>query len=85
MNVGDMLHRWSNGQLLSTPHRVTNRSGLERYSVPFFFDPNVNTVIEPLPSCVENGHPPLFSPITFGDFLRHELESSYDNHKNDAS
>jgi isopenicillin N synthase-like dioxygenase len=85
MNVGDMLHRWSNGRLLSTPHRVTNRSGLERYSVPFFFDPNVTTVIEPLPSCVDSVHPPLFTPLTFGDFLRNELESSYDNHKSDAS
>ena len=85
MNVGDMLHRWSNGRLLSTPHRVTNRSGLERYSVPFFFDPNVTTVIKPLPSCVDSAHPPLFTPLIFGDFLRNELESSYDNHKSDAS
>jgi isopenicillin N synthase-like dioxygenase len=85
MNVGDMLHRWSNGRLLSTPHRVTNRSGLERCSVPFFFDPNVTSVIEPLPSCVDSAHPPLFTPLTFGDFLRNELESSYDNHKVDAS
>jgi isopenicillin N synthase-like dioxygenase len=77
MNVGDMLHRWSNGRLLSTPHRVTNRSGRERYSVPFFFDPHVDTVITPLPSCGE----PRFEPLVFGDFLRHELEASYDNHK----
>jgi isopenicillin N synthase-like dioxygenase len=77
MNVGDMLHRWSNGRLLSTPHRVTNRTGHERYSVPFFFDPHVDTVIAPLPGNSE----PLFEPVVFGDFLRHELEASYDNHK----
>lgn len=77
MNVGDMLHRWSNGRLLSTPHRVTNRTGRERYSVPFFFDPHVDTVISPLPS----GGAPRFERIVFGDFLRHELKASYDNHK----
>ena len=77
MNVGDMLNRWSNGRLLSTPHRVTNRSGRERYSVPFFFDPHVETVIAPLPSLGE----PLFEPLVFGEFLRGELEASYDAHK----
>jgi len=48
VNVGDMLNRLSNGLLKSTPHRVINRSGKERYSIPFFFDPHVNTIIKPL-------------------------------------
>ena len=81
MNVGDMLHRWSNGRLLSTPHRVTNRSGRERYSIPFFFDPDVKTVISPLPSCTRPDNPAAFPPIVFEDFLRNELESAYPQHR----
>ena len=77
MNVGDMLHRWSNGVLRSTPHRVTNRSGRERYSVPFFYDPRVTAVIEPLPSQGD----PVFEPLAFDAFLRSQLEASYDVHK----
>lgn len=84
VNVGDMLHRWSNGRLLSTPHRVTNRTGRERYSVPFFFDPHVDTVIAPLPSCTSPGDPARFEPLVFGDFLRGELEASYQNHQPDG-
>ena len=76
MNVGDMLHRMSNGRLLSTPHRVINTTGRERYSVPFFFDPHVSTVIEPLPGTGA----PRFEPMLFEDFLKGELEAAYDAH-----
>lgn len=81
VNVGDMLHRMSNGKLLSTPHRVINRSGKERYSIPFFFDPHVETMIEPLAGTGA----PNFPPLRFADFLRHELEAAYDAHKPDNS
>lgn len=79
MNVGDMLHRWSNGRLLSTPHRVVRRRR-ERYSAAFFFDPHMSTVIEPLPGCVDAGHPAAFAPIEFATFVRGQLEATYDHH-----
>jgi len=81
LNVGDMLHRWSNGLLRSTPHRVINTSGKARYSCPFFYDPYVKTNISPLASCVSNDNPARFEPINFGEFLRAELEAGYAHHK----
>ena len=77
VNVGDMLARLTNDRLISTPHRVINRSGRERYSCPFFFDPHVSTMIAPIAGTGEPNYPPLH----FGDFLRGELEASYDAHK----
>jgi isopenicillin N synthase-like dioxygenase len=48
-NIGDMLDRLTGGLYRSTPHRVRNASGRDRLSFPFFFDPNFNAEVEPLP------------------------------------
>lgn len=80
VNVGDMLHRWSNGLLRSTPHRVINPSGRARYSCPFFYDPHVNTIVEPLPSCVSENNPARYESINFGEFLKAELAAGYEAH-----
>ena len=77
VNVGDMLSRYTNGLLRSTPHRVINKSGKERFSCPFFFDPHMNAVVQPLKGTGK----PKFSPINFGEFIREELEASYEKHK----
>lgn len=77
VNVGDMLHRYSNGILRSTPHRVINRSGRARYSVPFFYDPATSATVAPLPGTGA----PRFEPQHFGEFLRRELGDSYAQHQ----
>jgi len=80
LNTGEVMHRWSNGQLLRTPHRVRNRSGQERFSIPFFFDPSMDTIIEPLEATMQPGEPPAFAPMSFEDFVRSELQAGYDHH-----
>ena len=49
VNIGEMLQIWSNNYFLATPHRVINVSPQIRHSVPFFFEPNLSTVVSPLP------------------------------------
>jgi isopenicillin N synthase-like dioxygenase len=68
VNGGDILHRWTNERFLSTPHRVRNVSGQVRYAIPFFCDPDHDTVIECLPTCRSLERPAKYPPIKFGDY-----------------
>jgi isopenicillin N synthase-like dioxygenase len=54
-NIGDMLDRMTGGWYRSTPHRVRNLSGNERLSFPFFFDPDFNQEVPPLPAAAHRG------------------------------
>ena len=76
MNVGDVLARWSNGRLASTPHRVRNLSGRERFSQPFFFDPSMDTVVA-CPADLARGAP-RYAPVRYGDYLMERLDRNYD-------
>jgi len=77
INVGEMLQRWSNDAVLSTPHRVVNLSGQGRFSIPFFFGPNYDTPIAPLESCVGPRNPSRYAPIRAGDFLAGRIKEVY--------
>ena len=48
VNIGDMMEVWSGGRFVSTPHRVINRTGRERYSFPWFAVPRHDVMIEPM-------------------------------------
>ena len=47
--------RQTNDYFVSTVHRVVNRTGRERFSVPFFFGFDRGMALEAVPSCVGEG------------------------------
>ncbi len=48
VNTGDMMEVWSGGRFVSTPHKVVNTTGQQRYAFPWFLVPSHDEVIEPL-------------------------------------
>jgi isopenicillin N synthase-like dioxygenase len=77
LNVADMLARWTNDRFVSTPHRVVNRSSGDRYSIPYFFDTAMDSVIECLPTCTGAGNPPRYPAERYGDYLMNRLDRNY--------
>jgi len=69
VNIGDLFARWTNQRYVSTLHRVINRSGRERYSVPFFFTGNPLHQVECLPGCLAPGEVPRYAPVTVEQHL----------------
>ncbi len=77
VNGGMMLRRWTNERFLATPHRVTNRSGQERYAIPFFMDCGYDAVMAPIPTCVDAEHPAKYPPYTYLDFMSEYAGANY--------
>ncbi|KAI9696904.1 MAG: hypothetical protein M1820_007979 [Bogoriella megaspora] len=78
VNIGDMIERWTNGLWRSTPHRVVHRGDGYRVSVPFFFEPDWEAVVEPLEKCVmRTGGERKFGRVKYGDHLTKKVEGNF--------
>ncbi|MFI8480807.1 isopenicillin N synthase family dioxygenase [Pseudomonas sp. NPDC078700] len=77
VNLGDMISRWTNERYHSNVHRVINRSGRERYSVPFFFTGNMDTVVECLATCLSADGTAKYPPITIEKHFMERYLSTY--------
>jgi isopenicillin N synthase-like dioxygenase len=73
VNVGDLLARWTNNRFVSTPHRVINSGGKERYSIAVFVDPDATTLIEP----VTTGDAAQFDPVSVGEYVLGRFDNSF--------
>lgn len=78
INSGDLLEIWTNGRYRSTPHRVQPKiGGAERQSIAMFVDPDSDTEVTALWSCITADNPPRFSPTTAGKHLQERIEASH--------
>jgi Isopenicillin N synthase and related dioxygenases len=79
INIGHMIQRWTNDYYRATVHRVVSPQDKARLSVPFFFEPNYDTVIEPIGKFCTDSNPIKYSSLHFGDYLEKTFKTSYSN------
>ncbi len=76
INIGDLMHRWTNGRFASNPHRVVNESGRERYSIAVFFDPHPDTVVDPR-DLLDDPAQAKYPPITCGEYIVGRFDKAF--------
>ena len=60
-----------------TLRRVLGR-GRERYSIPFFMEPNFYTKVECLPHCCSADNPPMYPPTTSGQHILDRYQATHE-------
>ena len=75
VNIGDLLARWSNDLYVSTPHRVTNRSGRERLSIATFYDPDFIATVDAMDFGVAAADR-KYPATTAGDYIIGRISAS---------
>ncbi|CAN7737553.1 hypothetical protein D9M68_80290 [compost metagenome] len=81
VNTGQILNRLSNDRFIATPHRVVNPP-MKRYALTFFFYPDDDANVGPIPECVRPGDEVRYDSRSFYDFFVPYLDDLY--HYNDA-
>jgi isopenicillin N synthase-like dioxygenase len=84
VNGGQMLQRWTNDRFLATPHRAINRSGSERYAIPFFCDSNIDWPVAAVPTTVGPDKPPKYPTTYYSDYMAWYQKRNYDVLSTDA-
>lgn len=85
VNSGTTLRRWSNDRFKASPHRVTAATTEDRYSLAFFFNPDLDDVIVPVGSCCTDETPSKHEPQRYGDFFADYLAGAYAHQKSGSA
>ncbi|GAA5884516.1 hypothetical protein JCM6882_005285 [Rhodosporidiobolus microsporus] len=86
VNIGEMVEIYSAGLYKATLHRVIHLAPNYRVSIPFFYEPSFDAVIEPLPSAIrlrkqllgsEAASSPIPEPQHYGRFLESKVSGNF--------
>jgi len=77
INLGDMLKIWTKGLYQSTPHRVIHKGNNYRVSIPLFFEPNFDAMIEPLESIQGNPELKDVAPRRYADHVWSKVSNNF--------
>ncbi|RBY86816.1 isopenicillin N synthase family oxygenase [Blastococcus sp. TF02A-26] len=78
INIGELMHRWTNGRWPATRHRVVSASDPDghRFTLPTFYRASVDTVVAPLETQI-GPEGALFEPVTVLSWEGRHILSSF--------
>ncbi len=77
VNLGDLMGFWSNGRWRSSLHRVVcpTDTSTDRLSVPLFFNPSLDALVQCVPTCLAPGEQPA-EPIPAGEWIANKVAAT---------
>lgn len=77
VNLGDLMTFWSNGRWRSSMHRVVcpNDTSTDRLSIPLFFNPSLDALVQCVPTCLAPGEQPA-DPIPAGEWIANKIAAT---------
>ncbi len=67
VNLADCMQVWTNDRYRAALHRVLPMTTSTRMSIPYFFNPPNDCVVEPIPDATDGA--PRYRPFAFRDFI----------------
>ncbi|MAE93034.1 MAG: hypothetical protein CL910_00095 [Deltaproteobacteria bacterium] len=75
VNIGDMLQVWSNDRYRAGVHRVEPMTRQDRYSIPLFYNPPFEEVIQPIAELGDEA--PRYRSFTWSEFIQARVEDNF--------
>jgi isopenicillin N synthase-like dioxygenase len=75
VNLADSLQVWTNDRYRAAVHRVVPMTQRERYSIPYFYNPGLEAVIQPIAELGEEG--PRYRPFTWREFIQARVDDNF--------
>ncbi|KAJ6933342.1 hypothetical protein NC651_008676 [Populus alba x Populus x berolinensis] len=70
VNIGDLMHAWSNGRLRSSEHRVVLKRNVHRFSLAFFWCFEDEKVVFAPDEVVGEGSTRIYNPFVCREYLK---------------
>ena len=77
INTGDMMQVWSNDRYQAAIHRVLAMDSVDRYSLPFFFNPAAGARVTPLATVINDENPAKYREIEWAKFRGQRTDGDY--------
>ncbi len=75
VNLADSLQVWTNDRYRASVHRVVPMTKKGRYSIPYFYNPPLESTIQPIPGIGDAS--PHYRPFTWREFIQARVDDNF--------